>query len=159
MGLLFAILIEFVWIILHSLQFWQIHWKLSIFGNFFYWHGWGTIGVGFLVFRYGTCKSRENTHKRNIGFVLLLLSFALLLIRGILNVPGVIQSNYSHTVLEQIVMCIGGGVVAAGIFLATFDEYDVQRVMRSYENSISIHVHCCEEGEWKQVCFDLYKSV
>merc|ERR1712241_552308 len=32
----------------------------------------------------------------------------------------------------------------------TFDEYDVQRVIRSYENSISIHVHCCEEGEWKQ---------
>merc|ERR1711874_668463 len=27
---------------------------------------------------------------------------------------------------------------------------DVQRVIRSYENSISIHVHCCEEGEWKQ---------
>ena len=42
-------------------------------------------------------------------------------------------------------------------FATTFDEYDVQRVMRSYENSISIHVHCCEEGEWKQVCFDLYK--
>merc|ERR1712198_587251 len=35
-------------------------------------------------------------------------------------------------------------------FAMTFDEYDVQRVMRSYENSISIHVHCCEEGEWKQ---------
>merc|ERR1711868_177724 len=35
-------------------------------------------------------------------------------------------------------------------FATTFDEYDVQRVMRSYENSISIHVHCCEEGEWKQ---------
>ena len=36
-------------------------------------------------------------------------------------------------------------------FASTFEEYDVQRVMRSYENSISIHVHCCEEGEWKQV--------
>merc|ERR1712110_161555 len=35
-------------------------------------------------------------------------------------------------------------------FASTFEEYDVQRVMRSYENSISIHVHCCEEGEWKQ---------
>merc|ERR1711988_1909133 len=35
-------------------------------------------------------------------------------------------------------------------FATTFDEYDVQRVIRSYENSISIHVHCCEEGEWKQ---------
>merc|ERR1712110_1021025 len=35
-------------------------------------------------------------------------------------------------------------------FATTFEEYDVQRVIRSYENSISIHVHCCEEGEWKQ---------
>merc|ERR1739848_758201 len=35
-------------------------------------------------------------------------------------------------------------------FATAFEEYDVQRVMRSYENSISIHVHCCEEGEWKQ---------
>merc|ERR1711868_139575 len=35
-------------------------------------------------------------------------------------------------------------------FADTFEEYDVQRVMRSYENSISINVHCCEEGEWKQ---------
>merc|ERR1712226_1326815 len=35
-------------------------------------------------------------------------------------------------------------------FATTFDEYDVQRVIRSYENSISIHVHCCEEGDWKQ---------
>merc|ERR1712079_737825 len=35
-------------------------------------------------------------------------------------------------------------------FATTFDEYDVQRVIRSYENSISIHVHCCEEGEWTQ---------
>merc|ERR1712226_1443579 len=35
-------------------------------------------------------------------------------------------------------------------FATTFEEYDVQRVIRSYENSISIHVHCCEQGEWKQ---------
>merc|ERR1712079_521472 len=35
-------------------------------------------------------------------------------------------------------------------FATTFEEYDVQRVIRSYENSISIHVHCCEEGEWTQ---------
>merc|ERR1711994_916858 len=36
-------------------------------------------------------------------------------------------------------------------FATTVGEYDVQRVIRSYENSISIHVHCCEQGEWKQV--------
>ena len=27
----------------------------------------------------------------------------------------------------------------------------MQRVIRSYENSISVHVHCCQEGDWKQV--------
>merc|ERR1712142_657525 len=35
-------------------------------------------------------------------------------------------------------------------FATAFDEYDVQRVIRSYENSISINVHCCQEGDWKQ---------
>merc|ERR1711970_1638572 len=35
-------------------------------------------------------------------------------------------------------------------FATAFEEYDVQRVIRSYENSISISVHCCQEGEWKQ---------
>merc|ERR1712226_1532002 len=35
-------------------------------------------------------------------------------------------------------------------FATAFEEYDVQRVIRSYENSISINVHCCQEGEWKQ---------
>merc|ERR1712168_944714 len=35
-------------------------------------------------------------------------------------------------------------------FATAFEEYDVQRVLRSYENSISINVHCCQEGEWRQ---------
>merc|ERR1711887_395313 len=35
-------------------------------------------------------------------------------------------------------------------FSSALEEYDVQRVMRSYENSITIDVHCCEEGEWRQ---------
>merc|ERR1711892_1292047 len=35
-------------------------------------------------------------------------------------------------------------------FATAFEEYDVQRVIRSYENSISINVHCCQEGEGKQ---------
>merc|ERR1712123_214788 len=35
-------------------------------------------------------------------------------------------------------------------FATAFEEYDVQRVIRSYENSIPINVHCCQEGEWKQ---------
>ncbi|TRY67009.1 hypothetical protein TCAL_02318 [Tigriopus californicus] len=35
-------------------------------------------------------------------------------------------------------------------FSHTFDEYDIQRVMRAYENSITINLHCCAEGEWSQ---------
>merc|ERR1712106_829169 len=35
-------------------------------------------------------------------------------------------------------------------FVSALDEYDVQRVMRSYESSITIDVHCCEEGDWRQ---------
>jgi len=42
------------------------------------------------------------------------------------------------------------GTFSFGEFASVFDEYDVQRVLRSYENSISIHVHCCERAEWTQ---------
>lgn len=35
-------------------------------------------------------------------------------------------------------------------FARTFEEYEVQRVMRAYENSISINLHCCEEGDFVQ---------
>ena len=35
-------------------------------------------------------------------------------------------------------------------FVAPFEEYEIQRVMRAYENSISINIHCCPEGEWTQ---------
>merc|ERR1711913_144320 len=42
------------------------------------------------------------------------------------------------------------GVYSFEDFATAFEEYDVQRVIRSYENSISINVHCCQEGEWKQ---------
>merc|ERR1711970_1348267 len=34
--------------------------------------------------------------------------------------------------------------------VSVFEEYDVQRVIRSYENSTSIHLHCCQRGEWTQ---------
>ena len=43
------------------------------------------------------------------------------------------------------------GTYSFADFTTAFEEYDVQRVIRSYENSISISVHCCQEGEWKQV--------
>ena len=35
-------------------------------------------------------------------------------------------------------------------FSRTFEEYEIQRVMRAYENSITVNVHCCDEGEWTQ---------
>lgn len=30
-----------------------------------------------------------------------------------------------------------------------FHEPDVQRVLRAYENSVSVDVHCCAEGPWR----------
>ena len=55
--------------------------------------------------------------------------------------------------LQPQILCelLQDGTFSFEDFATTFEEYDVQRVIRSYENSISIHVHCCEEGEWKQV--------
>ena len=35
-------------------------------------------------------------------------------------------------------------------FTKSFEEYDIQRVMRAYENSITINMHCCSEGDWTQ---------
>ncbi|XP_023324972.1 microtubule-associated protein futsch [Eurytemora carolleeae] len=35
-------------------------------------------------------------------------------------------------------------------FVSVFEEYDVQRVIRSFERSISIHLHCCPRGDWNQ---------
>merc|ERR1712127_1162894 len=42
------------------------------------------------------------------------------------------------------------GTFSVEEFVAVFSEYDVQRVLRSYENSISIHLHCCQLGDWTQ---------
>merc|ERR1711988_1927464 len=42
------------------------------------------------------------------------------------------------------------GTFSFNEFATVFDEYDVQRVLRSYENSISIHEHCCERADWTQ---------
>ena len=49
------------------------------------------------------------------------------------------------------VFCPQDGTYSFADFCAAFEEYDVQRVVRSYENSISISVHCCQEGDWNQV--------
>ena len=35
-------------------------------------------------------------------------------------------------------------------FSKSFEEYDIQRVMRAYENSITINIHGCSEGDWTQ---------
>ena len=56
-----------------------------------------------------------------------------------------------HNSLQRILA--QDGTYSFADFTTAFEEYDVQRVIRSYENSISISVHCCQEGEWKQVIF------
>ena len=60
---------------------------------------------------------------------------------------GCIGPNSLQRILAQ------DGTYSFADFTTAFEEYDVQRVIRSYENSISISVHCCQEGEWKQVIF------
>ena len=52
---------------------------------------------------------------------------------------------------NSLLLSAQDGTYSFADFTTAFEEYDVQRVIRSYENSISISVHCCQEGEWKQV--------
>ena len=66
--------------------------------------------------------------------------------RNIGNCGGI-----GHNSLQRILA--QDGTYSFADFTTAFEEYDVQRVIRSYENSISISVHCCQEGEWKQVIF------
>merc|ERR1712180_54524 len=42
------------------------------------------------------------------------------------------------------------GTFSFAELVSVFEEYDVQRVIRSYENSITIHLHCCQRGDWTQ---------
>ena len=70
----------------------------------------------------------------------------------------ILQVEISETVAvseHNSLQCIlaQDGTYSFADFTTAFEEYDVQRVIRSYENSISISVHCCQEGEWKQVIF------
>ncbi|XP_044006462.1 microtubule-associated protein futsch-like isoform X2 [Aphidius gifuensis] len=40
------------------------------------------------------------------------------------------------------------GTFSVADFLDAFSEHDVQRVLRAYENSITVDINCCEIGEW-----------
>jgi len=55
------------------------------------------------------------------------------------------------------IFCFQDGTFAFSDFVTAFEEYEVQRVVRSYENSISIHVNCCQQGDWSQVYY-VYQS-
>jgi hypothetical protein len=52
--------------------------------------------------------------------------------------------------LLSFILRLQDGAYSYSEFSRTFEEYDIQRVMRAYENSISINVHSCNEGDWNQ---------
>ena len=58
-----------------------------------------------------------------------------------------LTSQRSH----QYQLIVQDGVYSYEDFVTAFEEFEVQRVIRSYENSISINIHCCHEGNWTQV--------
>ena len=62
--------------------------------------------------------------------------------RQIIN-GGYTFAGTGHWVLQD-------GPYSYSDFTKAFEEYDIQRVMRAYENSISINIHCCSEGDWTQ---------
>ena len=57
---------------------------------------------------------------------------------------------------DIIFSSIQDGTFAFADFVTAFEEYEVQRVVRSYENSISIHVNCCQQGDWSQVNLNIH---
>ena len=71
----------------------------------------------------------------------------------------ILQVGLSETALSighnSLQLFTQDGTYSFAEFTNAFEEYDVQRVIRSYENSISISVHCCQEGDWSQVMFKL----
>ena len=71
----------------------------------------------------------------------------------------ILQVGLSETALSighnSLQLFTQDGTYSFAEFTTAFEEYDVQRVIRSYENSISISVHCCQEGDWSQVMFKL----
>ena len=73
-----------------------------------------------------------------------------LLIRLFENLRRMLENN--SNILFTIVgaWLLQDGAYSYHDFVAPFEEYEIQRVMRAYENSISINIHCCPEGEWTQ---------
>ena len=73
----------------------------------------------------------------------------------VLDTTGRAIGNCSQYRPQQSTSLHQDGTYSFAEFTTAFEEYDVQRVIRSYENSISISVHCCQEGDWSQVMFKL----
>lgn len=43
---------------------------------------------------------------------------------------------------------IQDGTFSLADFLDTFSEHEVQRVLRAYENSVTVDIHCAGAGDW-----------
>lgn len=40
------------------------------------------------------------------------------------------------------------GTFSLADFLDAFSEHEVQRVLRAYENSVTVDIHCASVGDW-----------
>ena len=69
-----------------------------------------------------------------------------------LTITNILYLNVSKCtiIVYYFVNSFQDGSYTYSNFTKSFEDYDIQRVMRAYENSITINLHCCEEGNWQQ---------
>ena len=106
----------------HSLKAVSIHLKSKCISGLYCGKNWKYI------FFERQLRLRCNLYKESVGYyhAFLLLSFAYVWYN---------TQDGSYNYVD---------------FTSTFEEYEIQRVMRAYENSITINLHCCAEGDWQQ---------
>lgn len=46
------------------------------------------------------------------------------------------------------IIVIQDGTFSLADFLDAFSEHEVQRVLRAYENSVTVDIHCAGVGDW-----------
>lgn len=49
---------------------------------------------------------------------------------------------------EVMFCCVQDGTFSLADLVDAFQEPEVQRVLRAYENSVTVDIHCAPEGEW-----------
>jgi len=49
---------------------------------------------------------------------------------------------------RQTILVIQDGTFSLADFLDAFSEHEVQRVLRAYENSVTVDIHCAGVGDW-----------